>query len=564
MTSMHGRYQKDISRTFRRYALVPAVLLVLLSYAAFLFFFTRTIVEKTQEVNARFAETLGCVVERYALQNSALSTDQDVLAALKSRKASPALYDRLYAFINNQELWCDFYLCDLDGSIIMSSTHRPPAYASSLGYRQRILSGAAETVISIEESDGAVLVISHTVVDGGQPAGLLFFDIKESDFQQLTANRDYVDLVLTNSHRQVCWSTNPTYVNRFGKLEEEYLSRRGLNSVDGARYVLHHSLIESGQLTVSTFAGFSSYERLFLIAGLFLILVLLMVMLGILFSSSLIARRKTSAIGELAQAIRYVQVGDFQHPVELHTGDEFEDVATSYNLMLQDIQRLMRENEEQARLTSVSELKQLEAQFNPHFLFNTLEVIRYNLYLAPQTVEQTIIDLSSILRYSLAPVREVSLREDLIHIQSYLHIQSLRLGDQFQSCVQVQPEAMVCYLPKLLIQPIVENAFKYGPGGQSCFMLTIRASAANGQLEIRITNNGKPVEPDKLQEIRQCLESGRNSTGHFGLFSVHRRIFLLYGSNYGLELHSNEEQTSVVIRLPARQEGITHASNPHR
>ena len=373
-----------------------------------------------------------------------------------------------------------------------------------------------------------------------------------------------MDLVLTNAHRQVCWSTNPVYVNRFGKLDESFLGRNGLQSVGGTRYVLYHNLLEPGRLTVSTLSVFSAYERMFLIAGLFLMLVLLLVTVGILFSSSLIARRKTRAIEELAEAIRYVQMGDFQHPVDLHTGDEFEDVAASYNLMLQDIQRLMRENEEQARLTSVSELKQLEAQFNPHFLFNTLEVIRYNLYLAPQTVEGTIVDLSSMLRYSLAPAREVTLREDLTHIESYLRIQALRLGDQFHSRLQVRPEAMSCYLPKLLIQPIVENAFKYGQGGPGCFVITISAAVEDGKLEIRIANNGRPIAPEKLQEIRQCLESGRNSSGHFGLFSVHRRIFLLHGSGYGLEVSSSEEQTSVTITLPARQEVGSHVPDAHR
>lgn len=563
MTSMHGRYQKDISTTFRRYALVPAVLLVLLSYAAFLFFFTRAIVDRTREVNQSFVTSFGSVVESYAGAADRFANDMAVLEALRSGKASTDLYDELYAFVNAQDIWCDFYLYDLAGQSVLSSTHRPPAYVSRLGFRQRVLSGQ-EAVISIEESDGAVLAISRTVYDGGAPAGLFFFDIKESDFQLLTLEREYVDLVLINSHRQVCWSTSPVYVNRFGKLDEAFEIRDGLASVNGARYVLHHQPIERGRLSVTTIAGFSGYERLFLIVGLFLILVFSLVIVGIVFSARLIARRKTRAIEELAHAISFVQLGDFQHPVDLKTGDEFEEVAQSYNLMLKDIQRLMRENEEKAYLTSVSELKQLEAQFNPHFLFNTLEVIRYNLYLAPQTVEQALIDLSSILRYSLSSAQEVTLREDLTYIESYFRIQSIRFDDSFVSDLRVQPEAMECYLPKLILQPIVENAFKYGFHGQDQFLITLEAGVAEGRLQIRIRNNGAPIEARMLSEIRACLQSGRNSSGHFGLFSVHRRIALLYGEGYGLDVQSSAEQTEVLITLPEKREAGNHVQNAHR
>ena len=557
MTSMHGRYQKDISTTFRRYALIPAVLLVLMSYAAFLFFFTRAIVDKTREVNESFVHSLGSVVESYARRAEELAQDDGVLEALRSRKAPPALYDQLYAFVNAQSIRCDFYLYDLEGQSVMSSTHRPPAYVSRLGYRQRVLTAEGGAVISFEEADGAVLAISHVVPDGDKPAGLLFFEVKESDFQLLTMDRDYVDLVLFNSHRQVCWSTSPIYVNRFGKLNEAFHAPSGLAALEGSRYILHQAEIESGKLSVATISGFSVYERLFLIVGLFLILVFALVMLGIVFSSRLIARRKTWAIDQLTQAIPYVQSGDFQHPVDLKTGDEFEDVAVAYNLMLQDIQRLMHENEEKARLSSVSELKQLEAQFNPHFLFNTLEAIRYNLYLAPQTVEETIVDLSSLLRYSLSSAQETTLREDLTYIKSYLRIQAIRFADSFESELSIQPEALACYLPKLIMQPIVENAFKYGFSGQGCFQLRIEARLEHQQLRISITNSGKPIQPEKLQEIRQCLQSGHNSSGHFGLFSVHRRITLLYGSAYGLNICSEDGRTIVTITLPVNQEATS-------
>ena len=124
-------------------------------------------------------------------------------------------------------------------------------------------------------------------------------------------------------------------------------------------------------------------------------------------------------------------------------------------------------------------------------------------------------------------------------------------------CIRDRPEAEECIIPKLIFQPIIENSIKYGFDERSELSVMVTARFLDSDLIIVIYDNGVGIERQKLQEINDMLRHSHNSTNYVGLFNVHRRVKLMYGDEYGVEVLSDEgEGTAVRIRLPIYKRGM--------
>ena len=176
---------------------------------------------------------------------------------------------------------------------------------------------------------------------------------------------------------------------------------------------------------------------------------------------------------------------DPEHRIQLHTADEFEDVGGQINELLEHIMYLNRRNEELIDLNARIEFQQLTEQINPHFLYNTLETIRNLVVFDAPKAEELIIDLTDILRYSVDTSRqEVLLQEDMEYLYQYLNIQGCRFGERLRWQVDLDPACGGCHVPKLLIQPIVENSIKYGFQKKMELNISIAGRVEDGVLRI--------------------------------------------------------------------------------
>lgn len=216
----------------------------------------------------------------------------------------------------------------------------------------------------------------------------------------------------------------------------------------------------------------------------------------------------------------------------------------------------MENNRKMAELVSMAQNKQLESQFNPHFLYNTLENIRYMCKLEPATAERMVFSLSNLLRYSLDGSKaEVTLKEDLEHLESYLTILKRRFGERFRCRIDVEPETMDLRIPKLVLQPMIENAVKYGFGKQLNLTVELKAYIHEGKLIMICRDDGVGIPQCTLSELTALLEQKENPRRHSGLYNIHRRIDILYGRPYGVEIRSAEGHgTTLVVTLPVKRE----------
>lgn len=261
--------------------------------------------------------------------------------------------------------------------------------------------------------------------------------------------------------------------------------------------------------------------------------------------------KKLAVIDKIIGAIKSTGKGELNNFLEVETNDELRIIATSYNKMLLDIKNIIEINKREFENNINLEIKQLESQFNPHFLFNTLEMLKYTIKKDVKMSNKIILNISSILRFSIDNRKTiVSLDENIKFIESYLEIQKYRFGEDFSYTIDIESNLNNQKTPKLIFQPIVENSIKYGFSSKDKLHIDIRGKLQKGRLVIYFLDDGDGLSKDELMEIRKNLKKD-NVTNHIGLYNVNRRIKLHYGEKYGVKILSRKGRgTLVKIVLP--------------
>ncbi|KUJ90152.1 MAG: histidine kinase [Thermoanaerobacter thermocopriae] len=223
-------------------------------------------------------------------------------------------------------------------------------------------------------------------------------------------------------------------------------------------------------------------------------------------------------------------------------------------LMQEKLLEETKRRSEYENIIKTLELKTLQSQVNPHFLFNTLNTAARLAYLenAPRTAE-IIYSLASLLRYSLRNLDQlVALKEEISYLKHYLHIQEIRYKDHIKSQIDVPTEIENVLLPVMSLQPIVENAIIHGleekeEGG----VINIKAYQKDETIFIEVKDNGVGIDKKMLEVIKNDIEKGKGHTTALGLQNVDRRIKMYFGKEYGLEIRSEKGNgTLVVLKIP--------------
>ena len=260
---------------------------------------------------------------------------------------------------------------------------------------------------------------------------------------------------------------------------------------------------------------------------------------------------------QLVSGMKSVRMGLLNTRVHIQSRDELSFLADSFNSMVDELNRLIKEVYEKQLLLREAELSALQTQLNPHFLYNTLDLFHSRLYLyGDAEAADSIVGLSRMLRYALEPTGSMTtMSRELEHLQDYLRIQQLRFDDQLSIRVQVDEELLGCEIPRLLLQPIVENAFVHAFENRSDVKeIAIAAGRKGDFLVIEIMDNGCGMDPETVNRInengfRELPISSRGDS--IGLFNVQRRIHILYGPPHRLEVSSRLGQgTTVTLYLP--------------
>jgi two-component system sensor histidine kinase YesM len=272
--------------------------------------------------------------------------------------------------------------------------------------------------------------------------------------------------------------------------------------------------------------------------------------------SIIITRYIRKPVFYLIHKMRLVREGNLEVRVAGRRDDEFGELASSFDDTLEQIRKLIRDLNTSEALKRKLEIQVLQSQINPHFLYNTLGAVSNLVDLGRyDKVDPLISSLISILEYGIADGSKlVSLQEELANVEHYMRIQNIRYQKNFHLAIDMPDILPEVRLPRMILQPIVENSLFHGyRGGLLQGDIRILVSHSNGLLSIEIADTGVGMDEAKCLNILAVQEIGEfpSNRRRIGLYNIHKRLQLNYGEDYGIRLISKPGAgTTVRIELP--------------
>lgn len=293
-------------------------------------------------------------------------------------------------------------------------------------------------------------------------------------------------------------------------------------------------------------------------------LIIISVLLSIIFAITLyffITARLTRPIQILKKKMRQAANGDLEAKVKSTGQDEITDLGHSFNLMLEKIKNLLHQNLQEKEMIQKAELRTLQAQINPHFLYNTLDSV---IWMAEAGKNDQVIKLvqafSQFFRISLNKGRDwISIKSEVDHIHNYLVIQQMRYSDILEYEIDIDPILLPHATLKMTLQPLVENAIYHGiKNKRGRGLIRISGHIVEQDILLIVEDNGIGMASERLEaillELREPRLSEQESTDQprgFGLYNVNQRIRLYFGERYGIEIESEEGiGTKLTVRIP--------------
>lgn len=281
-----------------------------------------------------------------------------------------------------------------------------------------------------------------------------------------------------------------------------------------------------------------------------LLLVALMIACIFLITSLL-----TRKIRLLANAVRHIDGDCLDFPIEIHTQDEIGALSSQFKAMLNRIRHLLLQVKKEEESKHRAEIAALQFQMNPHFLYNTLNTIKFLSALqGADNIAKVAEALSSLMHTNMDGRSFIHVDEDRDFLTSYLEIQNYRYTNTFQYRIQVSEEAGSYMIPKLLVQPLVENAIKHGLKDKvSDGILMVDYLVDDGFLTIIVEDNGQGIEEERIHEI---LNHNQNeNAGHIGIHNIRERLSMYFSSSFEMEIISQPGIfTRFELQLPIIQE----------
>ena len=262
------------------------------------------------------------------------------------------------------------------------------------------------------------------------------------------------------------------------------------------------------------------------------------------------------SIDKIVSGMKDVGVGKKHVNIEVDRGDEIGFLADSFNDMSNEIESLVENIYEEQLTRKETEIKALQAQINPHFLYNTLETINWHAQLkgAPE-ISHMVTALSSIMEATIGRDNKlITFRDEMKYIENYISIMTYRYEGRLVFNKNIDPSIMNIKIPRLILQPIVENSINHGIGQTTTRgEINITAKKKNDHIVIEVCDNGKGMNEAALEEVMLKI-NGDHDSKSIGLENVNKRLKLFYGDAYGIRVMSELNKfTKVVMIIPEKK-----------
>lgn len=488
---------------------------------------------------------------------------------------SSTMHNAVHNIMEIQSLISSGYIHTRDGRVFDIKTDEIRAPDAEMDARYREIAAEKGRILleyPADKSGAAALTVSKSLIDirSGSCLGILTFDIKESlfyDSYHSVSDEENECFLLIDSAGTIISSENRGELQTtaspeilgllegMGKPEQKTQYKSGgkiPQETTAEHMLLLSSETENGDyLVVYMMRYYRIYKEALNLALFLLIIGILVLAAGVLLSSRL-AQSIVGPVIRLADYADEAGKGNFDLPVPVHSGDEIGFLAERFGVMNHNIKELTTRIYNEQTQKKEYELKMLQAQINPHFLYNCLDNI--SSLITDQKNETATALVSHLGRYYRAILSKgrniITIREELELIRAYLEIQLIRIPDLFTYEITVDEDILDFKILKMILQPIVENSVIHGFAGfKNSGRIKIEGTLENQTVCILISDNGKGIPEGSRSSIFAPAPTAIPK--HFGLKNIQERIRLKHGEKYGISIKSEQGQgTQIEVRFP--------------
>lgn len=557
-------------------SLIPIVIISALMFRKLKSMVMEELHEYHDQITAQYCKNLEEKLEQYRISLEYLSNNTIILNTLTDAKGDPYIRGVTISEEVNKSLLLDQH-SEVRNCMIYSIIDEVPVYGSSVSMMQE----ASREVWYLKQRASTEDWFCYFALQKEKPVLSLIRNIERLDTLNLTKTQ--LGIVKLDMDMQRTFSPAPlegasqaaydvivydedaifySTIPNAGELLADYnaLPARGSSIQELDTFVIRHR--ELSDYSLNLLLLFDNREVLekqreswMIILPMALILTVMVLTFAWLYSKSF-----SSRIERLVWKFKQAETGDLalQDPIE--GNDEIAALDGHFSHMLTQLDQLIRTNYIQQLENKETQLRNLQLQINPHFLYNTLETIS-----SIAAVRQVFVvcdmcrRLGEIFRYSLGKNygEIVPLRQELDHIKNYIFIQKIRYGNRFKVCYNIEEGSEDYKIMRFLLQPIVENAILHGLAGgnpEDPGVLEISVSLQDDALTVRIIDNGKGMDEQKVTELTQYInraDGKENAARSIGIRNVNQRIRLACGAEYGVSIESHPGMGSCfTVRLP--------------
>ena len=488
---------------------------------------------------------------------------------------SSTMHNAVHNIMEIQSLISSGYIHTRDGRVFDIKTDEIRTPDAEMDARYREIAAEKGRILleyPADKSGAAALTVSKSLIDirSGSCLGILTFDIKESlfyDSYHSVSDEENECFLLIDSAGTIISSENRDELQTtaspeilgllegMGKPEQKTQYKSGgkiPQETTAEHMLLLSSETENGDyLVVYMMRYYRIYKEALNLALFLLIIGILVLVVGVLLSSRL-AQSIVGPVIRLADYADEAGKGNFDLPVPVHSGDEIGFLAERFGVMNHNIKELTTGIYNEQTQKKEYELKMLQAQINPHFLYNCLDNI--SSLITDQKNETATAMVSHLGRYYRAILSKgrniITIREELELIRAYLEIQLIRIPDLFTYEITVDEDILDFKILKMILQPIVENSVIHGFAGfKNSGRIKIEGTLENQTVCILISDNGKGIPEGSRSSIFAPAPTAIPK--HFGLKNIQERIRLKHGEKYGISIKSEPGQgTQIGVRFP--------------
>ena len=546
------------TRLLNRFIAISVVPIVLCGFCMIFLFqamtfntYEATVKSETKEISASFQSFLDGIDKTL----STLSSHQEFL----SSSDSESIYNTLYQITNPYRNYATFSIYDQNGNCMYATcqlANRPTYW----GILHALNHSSIDIIKQVNSEDNQIVLnIATKIQNNNDTIGYIVSSIHSQDFTYLFSNQlsndegfgiiskenepIYINSILETSgifdKLHYAWISNSKYDDYFN---DYYITIQNIENTGFKQIVVHPKVLSS-----------STMNRMYLMVGLLAVLSFIVCII--------VAQKTTTSftqpINQMNQAMKQVQEGKLDTSIPVLCNDEFGVLSQNFNVMTQELSNFLEQKIETQRKLADIQIAMMQAQLNPHFLYNTLDTIKWMAKSAKvEPISQLSQKLARILRTSIVKEQFITIGEEFQICSDYGEIQNIRFQGKYQFLFDCPKDLLSYKIPKLIIQPLVENAIIHGLRMKEAGIIKVFASKNNDAIILSVQDNGIGIDDEMMQFIN--THQWKQIDGHIGMYNVDSILRLHYGVNSGLHAQRLEEGgTLIQITLPYKEASCT-------